>query len=145
MVDSPGYSKSQVGDQACFEICDMGAKYFKEGSSPPMSVLVEIYLQSDQSAAEAWVKTIKFGNTTESRNWELTTFKGYPASQKAVEFTVTDRKNEEVFMRVAVGNVGVLAKFTQTTTMGGKLTPLDEAKASVEEVTAAIVSALETG
>jgi hypothetical protein len=145
MVNIDGYTITGVGTKACDGVCDMGAKYTKEGSEPIMSVTVEIYLQTDEAKAISWVHSTKFSNKTDSRNWEFIDFMGYPSSLKAVSFTISDRKTEEIFMRVAQGNAGILAKFTQTTNMYGTLTPLEEAQSNVEEVIGSIVKAIEEG
>ncbi|MFQ5901804.1 MAG: hypothetical protein ACE5IH_09645 [Thermodesulfobacteriota bacterium] len=138
MVDIPGYTKSRV--EAGIEY-DMRAKYTKKVGQ---SVNVEIYKRADEGDAIKWVEQVKFAPGVESRDWESTTLMGYSASMKRINYTITDKKSQEVYLRVAVGNLGIFSKFTQSVGLYDNLTPLEEAQAMVEEVTEAVIKTIES-
>jgi hypothetical protein len=143
MVDIPGYEKTRVGTEACLRVCQMGAKYTKLPVEGSRSVVIEIYVQADEQDAIKWMRDKEFANNTESTLWKSTIFKAYPASIKKHEFTISDRKEEDIFLRVAMGNLGVFSKFSQSGTKYATLTPLDEAQVWVDEVTGPIIDAFE--
>jgi hypothetical protein len=142
LVDIPGYNKSvEQGSGLGFEY-DIVGKYTKEVGQ---TVNVEIYEQQSEVDAIEWVEITQYSEE-ESRDWENTTFLGYPASLKSVTVPVSDNINQEVFMRVAVGKIGVFTKFTQSV----RKTDVDTlllhplvAQGMVEEVTRAVIEEIE--
>ncbi len=139
MVDIEGYTKRILGEGAFY---DMAAKYTK---GKDRSVSVEIFKRESSTDAVDWMKETQF-STKESRDWESITFLGeYPASTKRITVSVTDRITQEVFMRVAVGNLGVFTKYTQGVSSREPqlLIPQEEAVSMVEEVTAEVIRAIE--
>ena len=138
MVDVAGYQKTQVASGIEY---DMGAKYTKKLGQ---TVAVELYKRSSDSEAIKWVEQVKFTSEFESRDWILTSFMGYPASMKTVNYTISNEKrNQEVYLRVAIGNLGVFTRFTESVSIYSTLTPREEARLMVEEITRAIVKAIE--
>jgi hypothetical protein len=144
MVDVMGYKKSRVGTELCFDLCNISAKYSKEpvGVAPDKTIIATIWIRSNNEAAIAFVNEKKYANDTESRDWEITTFNGYHASRKSINFTVSENKREEVFLRVAVGNVAIYTEFLQTVGKYDKMTPLEDGIEMVDEITAAVVNAI---
>ena len=147
MVGIGGYEQTRLGPEDLCDLlhCDMGAKYTKQ----PMiigldrSVFVEIYIHPEgYASATSWMREKQYGNqSTESRDWHDTTIDGYQANIKAVgPFFISDSKENQVFLRVAVGNVGIQTRFTQRVNKNMELTPLEEMEAMVREVTSAIIT-----
>ena len=145
LVNVEGYDKSI--DTFFTEIYDISARYTKVPikTGKLENVKVELFIRADEADAISWVRLKEFANDTESRNWNSATFLGYPASFKKITFSVSDRHSEEIFLRVAVGNIGVFSKFTQSLANSVPLTPMDEAQAMVEEVSSQVILALEKG
>jgi putative cell wall-binding protein len=142
MVDIGGYTKNvEQGSGLGFEY-DIVGKYTK---TVGQTVNVEIYEQPSEADAIEWAGTTAYSEE-ESRDWENTTFIGYPASQKSITVPVTDNINQEVFLRVAVGKLGVFTKFSQNVRKTDAdillLHPL-VAQEMVEEVTAEIIKEIE--
>jgi putative cell wall-binding protein len=131
-VEVPNYTKSEVmnAEQEIFN--HVGAVFTRNVGQ---SVNVEIHDRADNKDAVDWVE--------QSSEWESTTLMGYPARIKRITYTVTDKKNEEVFLRVAVGKYGVFSRFTQSVGGYDDLLPLEEAQKIVEEVTSEVIRAIE--
>jgi hypothetical protein len=145
MVGISGYTTDGRGTELCLDICDMAEKYTKQPIEPgkSKSVKVEFYIQSSSSAAVTWAHEIHFANqTADSRNWELTTFMGYPAAKKSITFMISENQEAQVFLRVAVGNVGIQSQTSQRMSKYSELTPQEELEAMVDEVTAAVISSM---
>jgi hypothetical protein len=146
MGDISGYSRDGRGpDDLCLNICDWAEKYTKEPVSlPSKSVKVEFYIQESSSAAVTWAQLTHFANqSADSRNWELTTFMGYPANKKSLsDIVISDSKEAQVFLRVAVGNVGIQSQISQRVSKYNDLTPQAELEAMVDEVTAEVISSM---
>jgi putative cell wall-binding protein len=140
MVDIPGYTKSDVHEGIEY---DMTAKYTK---GYDRSVRVELYKRADESDAIKWVEQIVFTPGMASEDWESTTFMGYPTNMKQINYPGTDKINQEIYLRVAVGNLGVFTKFTQSVNSREPhlLIPQEEAQAMVDEVTAEIIKSIES-
>ncbi len=124
----------------------MAEKYTKQPIEPgkDKSVKVEFYIQSSSAAAVTWAQETHFANqSADSRNWELTTFMGYPANKKSLSgIIISDSKEAQVFLRVAVGNVGIQSQTSQRVNKYSELTPQEELEAMVDEVTAAVISSM---
>jgi putative cell wall-binding protein len=142
LVDVPGYTKSvEQGSGLGFEY-DIVGKYTK---TVGQTVNVEIYEQPSEADAIEWAEVIKYSEE-ESRDWKNTTFMGYPGGLKSITFPVSDNINQEVFLRVAVGKLGIFTKFTQsvrkTDTDTLLLHPI-VAQEMVEEVTSEVIKEIE--
>jgi hypothetical protein len=144
MVDLPGYKKTDVREGTFF---DMGAKYSKIDEQGELIVgqfvKVEIYERTTEADAINWMEQTEYRAGTESKDWVLITFEGFPANFKFIRYTGTDKNNQEVFLKVAIGNLGVFTKFTEGVDRYTPLTPQEEAQAMVEEVTREIVRTIE--
>ncbi len=142
MVDITGYRKSAVGKGTYYE---MGAKYTKTISGkliPGLSVDVELYQRTDETDAIDWVEQVQFTPGFVSTDWHLKSFDGYPANFKNRTFPSTDKQNQEIFLKVAVGNIGVFTRFTESVGTYESLTPQDDAIAMVEGITKEIIDAI---
>jgi len=147
MGDISGYTTDGRGPyDLCLDICDWAEKYTKQPIEPgkSKSVKVEFYIQPSSAAAVVWAQETHFANqSADSKNWKLTTFKGYSANKKVLtDIVISDSKESQVFLRVAVGNVGIQAQLTQRVSKYGELTPIEELEAIVDEVTGAVISKL---
>lgn len=143
MVDIPGYTKSEVRGTGIGFDYDIGAKYTKRLGQ---SINVEIYVQDSVTAAQNWMAQTTFTPGQESKGWTRTSISGYNASLKKITVPATDNIQQEVFIRVAVGNLGVFTKFTQSVRKSDADTLLlhpDIAQGMVEEVTREIIKAIE--
>ena len=143
MVGIEGYTTDGRGTELCLDICDMAEKYTKQPNVAPFkSVKVEFYIQPSSTAAIDWAHEIHFANqSADSRNWVLTTFMGYPAAKKSLSnIVISDNKESQVYLRVAVGNVGIQSQISQRVSKYSELTPQPELEAMVDEVTAAVIS-----
>jgi len=142
LVDIEGYNKSvEIGTGLGFDYDTVG-KYTR---AVGQTVMVELYEQDSESSAIEWAKLTKFYET-ESKDWMNTTFMGYPASKKSITVPVSDNMNQEVFLRVAVGRLGIFTKFTQSVRKSDidtlLLHPL-VAQAMVEGVTGEVIKEIE--
>jgi hypothetical protein len=146
MGEISGYSTDGRGTELCLDLCDWAEKYTKQPIEPgkDKSVKVEFYIQSNNAAAVTWAHEIHFANqTADSRNWERTTFMGYPAAKKSLsDIVISDSKEAQVFLRVAVGNVGIQSQISQRVNKYSELTPQEELEAIVDEVTGVVISNL---
>jgi putative cell wall-binding protein len=144
MVDIPGYKKTDVGESTFY---NMGAKYSKLDEKGDIIqgqfVKVEIYERTTEADATKWMEQTEFRAGTESKDWVLKTFEGFPANFKFIRYTGTDKNNQEVFLKVAIGNLGVFTKFTEGVDRYTPLTSQEEAQAMVEEVTREIIKEIE--
>lgn len=144
MGDLSGYTTDGRGPfDLCLDICDWAEKYTKQPIEPgkSKSVKVEFYIQSSSAAAVSWAHEIHFANqTADSRNWELTTLMGYPAAKKSITHMVSENQEAQVYLRVAVGNVGIQSQISQRVNKYSELTPQEELEAIVDEVTASVIS-----
>ena len=71
---------------------------------------------------------------------------GYPASKKSITVPVSDNINQEIFMRVAVGKLGIFTKFTQSVRKSDADTLLLHplvAQEMVEQVTGEVIKEIE--
>jgi len=110
LVDVSGYTlEVEPGTGIGFDY-DIIGKYFK---TVGQTVNLEIYEQASDADAVEWAGVTKYSDE-ESRDWINTTFLGYPASKKSITVPISDNMNQEVFLRVAVGKLGIFAKFTQS-------------------------------
>jgi putative cell wall-binding protein len=143
LVDIPGYTKVvERGSGLGFEYEVRGIYTRGVGQT----VYVEIYEMISESEAIDWAEQIVFAPGLESRYWNITDFMGYPASSKNILIPVTDNMNLEVFQRVAVGNLGIFTKFTQSIRKADAdklLLPQDEVQLMVEEVTGEVIKEIE--
>jgi hypothetical protein len=143
LVDIPGFTKViERGSGWGYEY-DVRGTYTR---GVGQSVYVEIYEKSSESEAIDWMEQIVFSPGLESRHWNITDFMGYPGSSKNILIPVTDNMNLEVFQRVAVGNLGIFTKFTQSVRKADAdklLIPQDEAQSMVEEVTDEVIKEIE--
>jgi putative cell wall-binding protein len=143
LVDIQGYSKTSVGGGVFY---DMGAKYTKVVDGKTIfgrTVSVEIYERADETEAIKWMEQTKF-TPRESGDWVLRDFNGYPANFKSIRYTITDRNNQEIFLRVAIGNLGIFSKFTESVGPNyGDLISKELAEPMVEEVTTEVIKAIE--
>ncbi len=144
IVDIPGYTKSQVveGSGKGFEP-DISAKYTKKVGE---SVTIEIFKQDTSADAIKWAEQTMFATGIESRDWSKTNFLGYPGTIKKITIPVSDNMNQEVYLRVAVGDLGIFTKFTQSVRKSDAsllLVPQDQAVAMVEEITGTIIREIE--
>lgn len=146
MADVTGYEKSQVkGSDLGFDY-NIGAKYTKGTGPSAKSVNVEVYIQPSPEEAVKWMNKTQFATGTESKNWEPYVFMGYPASIKRLTYDASDNTNQEVFLRVAVREFGVFAKFTESVRKSDAyllLTNQEQAQNMVEEVTSAVIKAID--
>jgi putative cell wall-binding protein len=144
MVDIPGYKKTDVREGTFF---DMGAKYSKINEQGELIVgqfvRVEIFERTTESDAIKWMEQTEFRTGTESKDWILKTFEGFPANFKFVRYTGTDKNNQEVFLKVAIGNLGVFTKYTEGVDRYTPLTPQEDVQAMVEEVTREMIKEIE--
>jgi hypothetical protein len=145
MTDISNYEKTRVGTDLCLDFCDMAAKYTVQPIiiGKDRSVKVELFIHDSNQAAVTWEEFHNYQNQSIDRGtWNPITFLGYPASKKSITHLVSDNQEAEVFIRVAVGNVGIQSTLTQKVSKYSELTPQEELEAIVDEVTEAVIHSL---
>ena len=142
LTDIAGYNLSvEQGSGLGFDY-DIIGKYTK---AVGQTVTVEIYEQASEADAVEWAGLTKYSDE-QSRDWENTTFMGYPASNKSITVPVSDNINQEIFLRVAVGKLGIFTKFTQSVRKSDADTLLLHplvAQEMVEQVTGEVIKEIE--
>jgi hypothetical protein len=145
MIDISNYEKTRVGTDLCLDICDMGAKYTVQPIiiGKDRSVKVELFIHENNQDAIAWEEFHNYQNQSVDRGtWNPITFLGYPASKKSITHFVSENQEAQVFIRVAVGNVGIQSTLSQRVSKYSELTPQEELEAIVDEVTMVIIHSI---
>ena len=143
LVDIEGYSKNiELGTGLGYSP-DISATYKHTGGQ---NVKVEIFVQPDVNTALTWVENIVFSPGLVSEGWVRTEFMGYLANRKSRSYEVSDNSNQDVFLKVAVGELGIFASFSQSVRKSDAsrlLIPIDDASSMTDEVTKEIIITVE--